>query len=65
MNTNCSADLTVSFDVPNGPHIDSFFDVQFLPNKEGFIGKFSNIFGVYGSSNGTRFNPIFPSTPAN
>lgn len=66
MNTNCSADLNISFDpVPNVVHIDSYFDVQFLPNKEGFIGKFSNNFGVYGSSNGTRFNPLFPSTPAN
>lgn len=66
MNANCSADLNISFDpVPNVVHIDSFFDVQFLPNKEGFIGKFSNNFGVYGSTSGTRFNPLFPSTPAN
>ena len=64
MNTNCSADMVMSFDVPNGPHIDSFFDVQFTPNKEGFIGKFNNIFGVYGSTSGTRFNPLLPSTPA-
>ncbi len=66
MNTNCSADLVVSFDpVPGTVHIDSDFEVQFLPNKEGFVGKFSNNFGVYGSSNGVRFNPLFPSTPAN
>ncbi len=66
MNTNCSADMTISFDpVPNVVHIDSEFDVQFLPNKEGFIGKFSNNFGVRGSTSGTRFNPILPSTAAN
>lgn len=64
MNTNCSADMTISFDVPNGPHIDSYFDVQFTPSKEMFVGKFSNIFGVYGVTNGTRFNALFPSTPA-
>lgn len=64
MNTNCSADMTISFDVPSGPHIDSFFDVQFTPNKEGFIGKFNNIFGVYGSTSGTRFSSTLPATPA-
>ena len=66
MNTNCSAELTMNFDpVPGVVHIDSTFDVQFLPNKEGFIGKFSNNFGVSGSTSGTRFSPILPSTPAN
>jgi hypothetical protein len=55
MNSNCSADMTISFDVPNGPHIDSFFDVQFTPSKDAFIGKFDNTFGIYGVTNGARF----------
>lgn len=65
MNTNCSAAMTMSFDpVPDVVHIDSEFDVQFLPNKEGFIGKFENNFGVYGSTSGTRFSPSLPATTA-
>lgn len=66
MNTNCSADVTISFDpVPDVVHIDSFFDLQFSPNKESFVGGFSNTFGVEGITNGTRYSPILPSTPAN
>ena len=64
MNTNCSAIATISFDVPNGPHIDSYFDLQFTPNKESFIGSFSNIFGVEGITNGTRYSTVLPATPA-
>ncbi|QPK61839.1 hypothetical protein IVG45_13300 [Methylomonas sp. LL1] len=65
MNTNCSADVTMGFDpVPGVVHIDSNFDLQFSPNKESFVGSFGNNFGVQGVTNGTRFNPQLPSTPA-
>lgn len=65
MNTNCSADVTISFDPVQGVvHIDSYFDLQFSPNKESFVGDFSNTFGVEGITNGTRFSPTLPSTPA-
>lgn len=66
MNTNCSADVTISFDpVPNVVHIDSYFDLQFSPNKESFVGSFSNTFQVEGITNGTRYSPLLPSNPAN
>ncbi|MDD2759910.1 MAG: hypothetical protein PHH11_06410, partial [Methylomonas sp.] len=62
---NCTADLTISFDpVPNVVHIDSFFDLQFAPDKKSFVGSFSNNFGVEGISNGTRYSVDLPATPA-
>ncbi len=65
MNTNCSATATISFDpVPGVVHIDSFFDMQFSPNKESFVGGFSNTFGVEGITNGTRYSTLLPATPA-
>lgn len=65
MNTNCSADMTISFDpVPNVVHIDSDFDVQFTPDKQSFIGKFINTFGVEGTTSATRYSPLLPATPA-
>ena len=67
MNQNCSADMEIRFHPnPNAPDftVISNFDVQFAPDKQGFIGKFSNQFGVYGLSNGTRYSAALPSTPA-
>ncbi len=65
MNTNCSAVATISFDpVPNVVHIDSDFDLQFTPDKQSFIGKFINTFGVEGTTSGTRYSPVLPATPA-
>ncbi len=65
MNTNCSANLTVEFDpVPEVVHIKSNFELQFTPNKEGFMGKFSNNFGIYGITNGTRVSPALSSAAA-
>ena len=65
MNTNCSATATISFDpVPSVVHIDSYFNLQFSPNKESFVGNFANSFGVEGITNGTRFSTVLPATTA-
>jgi hypothetical protein len=65
MNSNCSATIPISFDpVPGSVHIDSVFDVQFTADKQSFIGRFGNNFGLQGTSNGTRYSPALPSTPA-
>lgn len=65
MNTNCSATATISFDpVPGSVHIDSYFDLQFTPNKEAFVGNFTNTFGVEGITNGTRYSTKLPATTA-
>jgi hypothetical protein len=59
MNSNCSAVMTMNF----GP-VESVFDVQFTPNKQSYIGKFGNNFGVEGTTSGTRFSPLLPATRA-
>lgn len=59
INTNCSAVMSMNF----GP-VESHFDVQFTPDKQSFIGKFDNNFGVEGTSSGTRYSPSLPATPA-
>ncbi|WP_262965545.1 hypothetical protein [Methylobacter psychrophilus] len=65
MNTNCSATANISFDpVPGIVHIDSYFDLQFTPNKESFVGNFTNTFGVEGITNGTRYSTVLPATTA-
>lgn len=65
INKNCSADATISFDpVPNVVHIDSTFDLQFTPDKQSFVGRFNNNFGVEGISNGTRASASLPDSPA-
>lgn len=66
INTNCSATAVISFDpVPGVVHIDSNFDLQFTGDKQSFIGKFVNTFGVQGTSSGTRYSTLLPATPAN
>jgi hypothetical protein len=62
MNTNCSAVATISFD-PDLVHIDSYFDLQFTPDKQSFIGQWTNNKGLLGTSAGTR-SPRLPVTPA-
>lgn len=59
MNNNCSAVMSMDF----GP-VQSDFDVQFTPDKQSFIGKFINNFGVEGTTSGTRYSPLLPATPA-
>jgi hypothetical protein len=65
INKNCSVEVNISFDpVPNVVHIDSVFELQFSPDKQSFVGRFSNNFGVEGISNGTRYSASLPSTVA-
>ena len=67
MNSNCSADMEIRFHPnPNVPDftIVSEFDVQFAPDKQSLVGKFSNNFGVYGVTNGTRYSVDLPSDQA-
>jgi hypothetical protein len=59
MNTNCSAVMSMNF----GP-VFSDFDVQFTPDKQSFIGKFSNNFTVQGTTSGTRYSPALSPSPA-
>lgn len=64
MNTNCSAVATISFDPNATTHIDSYFDLQYTPDKQSFIGKFINTYNVEGTTSGTRYSPLLPATPA-
>jgi hypothetical protein len=64
MNTNCSAVATISFDPNSTTHIDSYFDLQFTPDKQSFVGDFNNTFLVEGVTNGTRYSTLLPATPA-
>lgn len=59
MNSNCSAEMEIRFHPnPANPQfaIISNFDVQFTPDKQSLVGKFSNNFNVYGVTNGTRYS---------
>jgi hypothetical protein len=53
---NCQVNLELGFDVPvpNGPHIDSYFDLQLSKDRQSFAGQFKNSFGVVGLSNGIK-----------
>jgi hypothetical protein len=51
---SCAVSLELGFDVPKGPHIDSFFDLQLTKDKQSFAGQFSNTFNVVGLSNGVK-----------
>ncbi|WAR43450.1 hypothetical protein [Methylomonas rapida] len=67
INSNCSVDMEIRFHPnPNAPDfaVISSFDLQLTPDKQGFVGKFSNQFGVYGLSNGARYSVNLPHTPA-
>jgi len=63
MNSNCSAEMQMTFHPnPAVPEfkVESNFDVQFTPDKQSLVGKFSNNFNVYGVTNGTRYSPEMP-----
>lgn len=67
MHSNCSADMEIRFHPnPNAPDfaIVSEFDVQFTPDQQSLVGKFSNNFGVYGVTNGTRYSVDLPNDAA-
>ena len=67
INSNCSADMEIRFHPnPSAPDftIVSEFDVQFTPDRQSLVGKFSNNFGVYGVTNGTRYSVELPGDEA-
>jgi hypothetical protein len=64
MNTDCSAVAQLDFSPAPNVTVQSFFDLQFTPDKQSFIGQWTNNFGLLGTSAGTRFSPFLPSTPA-
>lgn len=64
MNKNCSAEAQIDFTPAPGVTVQSFFDLQFTPDKQSFIGQWNNSFGLLGTSAGTRYSPLLPATPA-
>jgi hypothetical protein len=64
MNSNCSADLQLDFSPAPTVVVKSFFDLQFTPDKQSYIGQWSNNFGLLGTSAGTRYSTRLPSTIA-
>ena len=63
INSNCSASLQLDF-TPGSVTVSSLFDIQFSPDKQSFIGQWTNNFGLLGTSAGTRYSPLLPVTPA-
>ena len=64
INTNCSAEMELDFAPKPGVEVKSYFTMQFTPDKQSFVADFTNNFGLYGISNGTRYSPKLPATPA-
>lgn len=64
MNTNCSAEMQLNFSPAPNVTVQSFFDMQFSPDKQSFIGGWTNNFGLLGTSAGTRYSTVLPATPA-
>jgi len=64
INTNCSAAMQINFSPAAGVTVNSFFDLQFTPDKQSFVGQWTNSFGLLGTTAGTRYTPSLPATPA-
>jgi len=64
INTNCSAAMQINFSPVAGVTVQSFFDVQFSPDKQSLVGQWTNSFGLLGTTAGTRYSPVLPATPA-
>lgn len=56
INADCSATLNIDF-VNNNNTISSVFNIQFTPDKQSFIGSWSNSLSFIGTSSGTRYTP--------
>ncbi|WP_045227096.1 hypothetical protein [Methyloterricola oryzae] len=54
---NCSAELQIDF-APNPANpalvVHSFFDLQFAPDRNSFVGQWTNSFGLVGTTGGVR-----------
>lgn len=64
INQNCSAAMQINFSPAANVTVNSFFDLQFSPDKQSFIGQWTNSFGLLGTTAGTRYSPVLPATPA-
>ena len=64
MNVNCSAEMTMDFNPAPSVTVASTFSLQFTPDKQSYIGSWTNNFGLLGTSNGTRYSPLLPNTTA-
>lgn len=64
INTDCSAKMELDFSPAAGVTVKSYFDMQFSPDKQSFVGQWTNSFGLVGTSAGTRYTPSLPNTPA-
>ena len=64
INSNCSAEMTMDFNPAPHVTVSSSFLMQFTPDKQSYIGSWTNNFGLLGTSAGTRYSPALPATPA-
>jgi hypothetical protein len=64
INANCSAAMQIDFNPAPNVNVHSYFDLQFTPDKQSYIGQWTNSFGLLGTTAGTRYSPLLPSTPA-
>ncbi len=64
INVNCSASMTLDFNPAPGVTVISTFNMQFSPDKQSFVGLWTNNFGLLGTSAGTRYSPLLPDTTA-
>ena len=63
INRDCSASMELDFSPAPNVTVQSFFDLQFTPDKQSFIGQWTNNFGLLGTSSGTRYSPRLAKTP--
>lgn len=64
INSNCSANVELDFSPAPNVTVKSFFGLQFSPDKQSFMGQWTNNFGLLGTSSGIRFSPSIPASPA-
>lgn len=61
INQDCSAGMQINFSPAANVNIQSFFTLQFTPDKQSFIGQWTNSFGLLGTTAGTRYVPSVPT----
>ena len=64
INSNCSVNMELDFSPAANTVVKSYFDLQFSPDTQSFVGQWTNNFGLLGTSAGTRYSSRLPNTPA-
>lgn len=64
INSNCSANIELDFNPAPSVTVQSFLNIQFTPDKQSFVGSWTNSFGLIGTTGGTRYSPALPETAA-